>query len=903
VSAPPGGDGDGRTLGAYQLLSQLAVGGMAEIYVARTHGVGGFEKQVALKVIHPNFSADPDFVQMLVDEAKLSVQLQHANIVQTFDLGRVDEQYYIAMELIDGVDLYKLLRRASEHEVDFPFEVAAFIAAEVCAGLDYAHRKRDDRGRPLQIVHRDVSPQNILVSFDGEVKIVDFGIAKAAMRGQQTAAGVIKGKYYYMSPEQAWGDKIDARTDIFSAGILLYEMLVGQMLYMEEDIEKLLDVVRKANIPPPSSQRMGVPRELEQIVMRALKKRADDRWPSAGELSTALAHFLRGFAPDFSRARLATFVREVMGDDPTSQRRDGRSATTHALEQSVISAVEVRDEHSLLFKLKDVKPEGRGRTPTPGGPRRADVATNVHGGGGFEENDATIVDTGDTLMGRLNGGDSDATRPAGLPTRRSGAGDGPGGGGKGQVPSGKFDLGADDPAADDSDLEAPTLSNDDDDQPTGARELPRETRRVEAPLDDEDDPPTPDEIIEAPRFPGAGGAEAASPSSLSSGSSVDRPTRELKPTPLGIKVRHPNAPQPLGNTQAATTPMAAARPAAAQANAPHGPIEDADTRERTRPAQQRARTASSPSAPPARGPSPPPLPARPPSPGAGFGDEGPEPTVAARGRAAQPAAPTSPASPPATPMTPAAAAIAAAAAETVTLPPSQNPVAARAPKQGFDEPTRIPQPQPPPLDSGRYVPGFDDEVLPFPSPLGDPEPRLRARPSRGVWVGVAIIGVIAAGAVALLTMAGGGDARGTLTVVSLPPGADVRIDGTGGTQQTPLTLADIDLRQTHHVRVSKAGYDLWESDVKFPAGEREVRVQAVLVPIVGTVEISSTPAGAEAIVNGRIRGITPTTVGDLPPNDDVVIELRLRGYKVAHNTVSWSGKRKLAVSIPLEKAK
>jgi hypothetical protein len=142
-----------------------------------------------------------------------------------------------------------------------------------------------------------------------------------------------------------------------------------------------------------------------------------------------------------------------------------------------------------------------------------------------------------------------------------------------------------------------------------------------------------------------------------------------------------------------------------------------------------------------------------------------------------------------------------------------------------------------------------------------------------------------------------------LTVVSLPPGADVRIDGTGGTQQTPLTLADIDLRQTHHVRVSKAGYDLWESDVKFPAGEREVRVQAVLVPIVGTVEISSTPAGAEAIVNGRIRGITPTTVGDLPPNDDVVIELRLRGYKVAHNTVSWSGKRKLAVSIPLEKAK
>ncbi|MGZ3406816.1 MAG: serine/threonine protein kinase, partial [Polyangia bacterium] len=388
-----------RTLGSYQLLSQLAVGGMAEIYVARTHGVGGFEKLVALKVIHPNFSADPDFVQMLVDEAKLSVQLQHANIVQTFDLGRVDEQYYIAMELIDGIDLYKLLRRASEHEIDFPFEVAAFIAAEVAQGLDYAHRKRDARGRPLKIVHRDVSPQNVLVSFDGEVKIVDFGIAKAALRGQQTAAGVIKGKYYYMSPEQAWGDPIDARTDIFSAGILLYEMIVGQMLYMEEDLEKLLDVVRKASILPPSSQRMGVPRELETVLMRCLKKRADDRWATAGELTAALQQFLHGFAPDFSRARLATFVREVMGDDPTAARRDPRSSTGLAGQEpnpaGMVSAIEVRDENSLIFSLSDLKPDVDDapapppKPPPPPSPRRADVATNIHGGGGFEENEAT----------------------------------------------------------------------------------------------------------------------------------------------------------------------------------------------------------------------------------------------------------------------------------------------------------------------------------------------------------------------------------------------------------------------------------------------------------------------------------------------------------------------------------
>src|SRR4051812_15112558 len=365
-------DGE-RTLGAYQLLSQVAVGGMAEIYVARTHGVGGFEKLVALKVIHPNFSSDPEFVQMLVDEAKLSVQLTHANIVQTFDLGRVDEQYYIAMELIDGIDLYKLLRRASEHEIDFPFEVAAFIAAEVAMGLDYAHRKRDSKGRPLKIVHRDVSPQNVLMSTDGEVKIVDFGIAKAALRGRQTAAGVIKGKYYYMSPEQAWGDPIDARTDVFSTGILLYEMIVGQMLYLEEDLETLLSKVRKADIPPPSMMRANVPIELEQIVMKALKKRAQDRFQSAQEMSQALTTWLNKTAPDFTRARVAAFAAEILGgasSDPTTQNRDKRVATAHTREMLE------RDENSLLFKLADLKPEASPEPKPPERPRDRDQPTS-----------------------------------------------------------------------------------------------------------------------------------------------------------------------------------------------------------------------------------------------------------------------------------------------------------------------------------------------------------------------------------------------------------------------------------------------------------------------------------------------------------------------------------------------
>src|SRR6185312_10004705 len=257
-----------RQFGPYRLVRQIAVGGMAEIHLAKTKGIAGFEKYVALKMIHPNFAEDDQFIQMLVDEAKIAVQLNHGNIAQTFDLGRVGDTYYITMEYVDGADLYKLLRRSSEMDLETPLDVCAFVGKEIASALDHAHRKKDHTGKPLGIVHRDVSPQNVLISFSGEVKLVDFGIAKATMKARQTAVGVIKGKYYYMSPEQAWGDPIDARSDIFSAGIVLYEMMTGQMLYLEEDLHRLLDVVRKAAIAPPSSQRMGVPRELEGVVMR-----------------------------------------------------------------------------------------------------------------------------------------------------------------------------------------------------------------------------------------------------------------------------------------------------------------------------------------------------------------------------------------------------------------------------------------------------------------------------------------------------------------------------------------------------------------------------------------------------------------------------------------------------------
>ncbi len=303
-----------KQFGPYRLVRQIATGGMAEIYLAKTKGIGGFEKFVALKLIHPNFSEDEHFIEMLVDEAKISVQLQHVNIAQIFDLGRVGNTYYITMEFIDGADLFKLLRTVSEADGDFPIDVACYIAKEVCAGLDYAHRRRDpETGQPMGIVHRDVSPQNVLISQAGEVKIVDFGIAKAALRARQTAAGVIKGKYYYMSPEQAWGDPVDHRTDIFSAGILLYEMLAGQMLYLEDNVSRLLDLVRKADIAPPSSKRRGVPKELDDIVMKALRKKAADRYMTAQDFQIALERFIYSTTPNFSTTRIAQFMRQVSG--------------------------------------------------------------------------------------------------------------------------------------------------------------------------------------------------------------------------------------------------------------------------------------------------------------------------------------------------------------------------------------------------------------------------------------------------------------------------------------------------------------------------------------------------------------------------------------------------------------
>jgi len=358
---------------------------MAEIHLAKTAGIAGFEKYVALKMIHPNFAEDDQFIQMLVDEAKIAVQLTHGNIAQTFDLGRVGETYYITMEYVDGADLYKILRRASEQDVEMPLDVCAFIGKEISSALDHAHRKRDHTGKSLGIVHRDVSPQNVLVSYAGEVKLVDFGIAKATMKARQTAVGVIKGKYYYMSPEQAWGDPIDFRSDIFSAGIVLYEMITGQMLYLEEDLHKLLEMARNADIAPPSKLRRGVPPQLERIVMRSLAKIPGERYQSAGDFATDLERFLHAYSPVFTTSKLATLLRQVVGDPmqvpdevpfESIEFRDGL-LSTHPLDDSEVAHAvdrdDLRDENSMIFRVAELEKarsaEARPAEARPASPR------------------------------------------------------------------------------------------------------------------------------------------------------------------------------------------------------------------------------------------------------------------------------------------------------------------------------------------------------------------------------------------------------------------------------------------------------------------------------------------------------------------------------------------------------
>ncbi len=296
--------------GKYVLLERISVGGMAEVFKAKSFGVEGFEKILAIKRILPSMAEDADFIEMFIDEAKICGQLNHANICQIFELGRVDDSHFIAMEYVWGKDVLQIQNRFRKLRQTMKPEMAAFIAAKLCEGLDYAHKKKDAAGRPLGIIHRDVSPQNILISYDGELKIIDFGIAKAASRSSKTQAGVLKGKFGYMSPEQVRGLPLDRRSDVFAIGTILYELLTADRLFMGESDFETLEKVRNVDVPSVTSINKNVPAELERIINKALARDVDERFQWANEMQEALHAFLLTREPMYTAKHLSTWMRE-----------------------------------------------------------------------------------------------------------------------------------------------------------------------------------------------------------------------------------------------------------------------------------------------------------------------------------------------------------------------------------------------------------------------------------------------------------------------------------------------------------------------------------------------------------------------------------------------------------------
>lgn len=300
-----------RSFGTYTLLKLLARGGMGEIYLARTAGITGFEKYYAVKKLLKKFTHDNDVGARFIDEAKLGARLQHPNIVQVYDLGRVTDELYMATEFVDGFDLRRVLRFCHEKKKRIPLDIALFIVREILSGLAYAHRQVDAEGHSINLIHRDISPQNVLVSFEGEVKIIDFGLAKSTQRSQETQANVLLGNFGYMSPEQARGHALDVRTDVYSAGIVLFELVTGTKRFVEENPLRLLEMVARPTPIVPSDRVPGTPKTIDKIYSKATAAAKEERFEHAESFRDDITTALHRINPKASRENLAQFLNHL----------------------------------------------------------------------------------------------------------------------------------------------------------------------------------------------------------------------------------------------------------------------------------------------------------------------------------------------------------------------------------------------------------------------------------------------------------------------------------------------------------------------------------------------------------------------------------------------------------------
>jgi serine/threonine protein kinase len=345
--------------GKYYLLDRIAIGGMAEVFRAKTFGHSGFEKTHVIKRILGHYAQSASFEAMFVDEAKLSVQLSHPNIVHIYDFGKIESNLFLDMEAVDGKNLKLVMRRLAEGSERMPVKLAVYVAHEIAKGLDYAHRKNDESGTPLNIVHRDISPANILLSYEGGVKIVDFGIARADST-QPEPDNVIKGKFQYMSPEQATLGKLDNRSDLFSAGICLWEMLTGKRLFQRSKDVETVEAIASGRYPLPSSYNPAVPSELDRLVLRALALDPEERYPNGSALQRDLQDFLSPDTPDRVAPVLSTLLRERFAGEIEQERGRLEAATALVAELHYGGELDLEMdeeiEEPLSSTIKSIRP-------------------------------------------------------------------------------------------------------------------------------------------------------------------------------------------------------------------------------------------------------------------------------------------------------------------------------------------------------------------------------------------------------------------------------------------------------------------------------------------------------------------------------------------------------------------
>ena len=938
-----------RDFGPYRLLKQIAMGGMAEIVLAKTTGFGGFEKLLALKMIHPKYSADEHFINMLIEEAKICVELEHINIGQVFDLGKLGEIYFISMEYIEGADIFNLMRRATDIDFEIPIETCAHIGQEISAGLDYAHNRRDAEGRPLRIIHRDISPQNVLISYAGEVKIVDFGIAKAGLRAQETEIGVIKGKYYYMSPEQAWGDPIDHRTDIFSAGIIVYEMLTGQMLYLEENIEILLDRVRKADIDPPSSLRREIPAELDDIVMKALAKDPDDRFQSAHEMGQALRSFLYTYSPDYTPARLASMLGWLLDEDahlpePVSS-KPADSSLLLTREDLSRQLSHPKATGSLLHDLADLQQTAGALLDESTGNTSPTIDTAGLEPDGVDDDPTSQIQLPDMMLDfslepQTDTGSNDATMRVNVPLDLAPF-----------SPDNQWEEGSVDQTLVETSAELLQQVRDKvADKSNSTRQAHEVTRQIDTGEITNNSPPPAGapSYLPPPPPPGGSGRPSYRPPAPPGGSrepqkQPPQPERSAPEPKAPPKPKRPSAPPKPKRPSAPPKPK---RP-----SAPPKPKRPSAPPKPKRPAPE---TKQRPSAPPFELPSPP---------------VGPKPPTLEPEPPRREPHPHQPAAPPIedqggtkpTALIPAALQLDPKVHEETgpttvaprSSPPKERPrpndahpqfeesgeqtqptsvlsrpaepTSQAPPPQQHQQPPAQPQPSPrnaqaprntqaPRNDPPPWLIG-NDGFTPRPSPPAEPEPAendplsdaaliddsevLRPGGSpfqryRKYLLPAAIAVVVILAGVVLWPRP---PEMSTLEIRSLPQGAKIILDGTPYPTPTPTKIAELEQGTVHQLEVRHEGYVPWSRPVVLNAPD--VRKIAVLPPIRGTLRVTSSPRGASVIVDGIYRGSTPIEVDDLDINRDVDVQVRYEDQTKTHR-LTWEGRTEASISVTFD---